>query len=68
MGILSSIPSSKVDESDFLFGLRFCNGELCQRWRFDNDVLISLMPIPTSHEEKKVHGDDSIIFWSTLGL
>ena len=53
MGILSSIPSRMVNESEFLFGLRFCNGELCQRWRPDNDVLISLIPIPTSHEETK---------------
>jgi hypothetical protein len=51
MGIVSSIPLRMVNESEFLFGLRFCNGELCQRWRPDNDVLISLIPIPTSHEE-----------------
>ena len=53
MGISSSMPLRMVNENDFLFNLRFCNGELCERWRPDNDVLISLIPIPTSHEEKK---------------
>lgn len=53
MGTLSAIPLRMVDECEFLFRLRFCNGELCQRWRPETDVLISLIPIPTSHEETK---------------
>ena len=34
-----------------LFGLRLCENDFCQRWQFRTDVMISLIPIPSSREE-----------------
>jgi hypothetical protein len=35
-----------------LFGLRLCENDFCQRWQLHTDVMISLIPIPSSREER----------------
>lgn len=51
-----------------LFGLRLCENDFCQRWQLHTDVMISLIPIPSSREERytaitrSMHSDDMMDF------